>query len=175
MLRKCAPSAPADAAWRRGSPRRAVICAVNIVRFWHKADVRGAAVDVRHWWGKSGHCPNARRCRLLTQSGHQHTGRCSATKLLTKDLPRISPSSRGCCAKLKIGAAQWLSLGVVRKRDQGRKTGAAFWAMPNVTRVVVAPVLGPHRRNQVSTALNAMHDVNLLTNMNRFRRQPRKA
>ena len=107
------------------------------------------------------------------------TGRRSSAKLLTKmrrgGLRRISPSSRSCCAKPKIIAAQRLRVGIVRKGDQRRKTGAAFRAVPNVTRVVVAPILGPHRRNQVSTALNAMHPVNLLTNVYRFRRQPRKA
>src|SRR5262249_6301398 len=76
---------------------------------------------------------------------------------------RTSPSCRSCWAKPKIIATQRLSVGIVRKADQGRKTGAAFRAMPNVTRVVVAPILGPHRRNQVSTALNATHHVNLLT------------
>jgi hypothetical protein len=34
--------------------------------------------------------------------------------------------------------------------------------MPNVTGVLVAPILGPHRRNQLSIALNATHHVNLL-------------
>src|SRR6516162_5726669 len=68
---------------------------------------------------------------------------------------RISPSSRSCCAKPESIAAHCLSVGIVRKGDQGRKTGAAFRAMPNVTRVVVAPILGPHRRNQVTAALNA--------------------
>src|SRR5262249_14826447 len=82
---------------------------------------------------------------------------------------RISPSSRSRCAKPKARAAHRLSVGIVRKGDQGRKTGAAIRAMPNVTRVVVAPILGPHRRNQVSTALNAIHHVNLLTKMYRFR------
>src|SRR5215472_3648208 len=63
-------------------------------------------------------------------------------------LRRISPSSWYCCA---------LNVGIVRKGDQGRETGVAFRAMPNVTRVVVAPILGTHRRNQASTALNATH------------------
>ena len=46
---------------------------------------------------------------------------------------------------------------VGRKRDQGRKTGAAFRAMPNVTGVLVAPILGPYGRNQLSIAVNATH------------------
>jgi hypothetical protein len=110
------------------------------------------------------------RCRR----SKQHFGRrgniasCSR-KMRRGELRRISPSSRSCCAKPKTIAAQPLSVGIVRKGDQGRKTGAAFRAMPNVTSVVVAPVLGSHRRNQVSTALNAMHHVNLLTKMYSFR------
>src|SRR5215471_9785891 len=83
-------------------------------------------------------------------------------------LRRISPSRRSCCAKLKIIAAPRL-VGIVGKGDRGRKTGAAFRAMPNVTCVVVAPILGPHGRNQLSIALNATHHVNVLTNMDRFR------
>src|SRR5215471_9929228 len=132
-------------------------------------------------------CDWSIRCQARNAGGQQlahvydesETGRRSAAKLLTKmrrgGLRRISPSSRSCCAKPKIIAAQRLRVGIVRKGDQRRKTGAAFRAVPNVTRVVVAPILGPHRRNQVSTALNAMHHVNLLTNVYRFRRQPRKA
>src|SRR5262249_28715894 len=44
---------------------------------------------------------------------------------------------------------------VGRKRDHRRKTGAAFWAEPNVTGVLVAPILGPYGRNQLSIAVNA--------------------
>src|SRR5262252_1053222 len=84
-------------------------------------------------------------------------------------LRRISPSRRSCCAKPKIIAALRLSVGIVGKGDRGRKTGAAFRAMPNVTCVVVAPILGPHGRNQLTIALNATHHVNVLTNMDRFR------
>ena len=72
-------------------------------------------------------------------------------------LRRILPSGRSCCAKPKLIAMQRLSVGIVRKRDQGRKTGAAFRAMPNVTRAVFGPILGPHRGNQVSAALDATH------------------
>jgi hypothetical protein len=50
--------------------------------------------------------------------------------------------------------------GVGRKRDHRRKTGAAFRAKPNVTGVLVAPILGPYGRNQLSVAVNAMHHVN---------------
>src|SRR5215471_20102896 len=82
-------------------------------------------------------------------------------------LRRISPSRRSCCAKPKIIAALRLSVGIVGKGDRGRKTGAR--AMPNVTCVVVAPILGPHGRNQLSIALNATHHVKVLTNMDRFR------
>ena len=46
---------------------------------------------------------------------------------------------------------------VGRKRDHGRKTGAAFRAKPNVTGMPVAPILGPYGRNQFSIAVNAMH------------------
>src|SRR6516225_7602341 len=35
--------------------------------------------------------------------------------------------------------------------------GAAFWAEPNVTGVVAAPILGPYGRNQLSIAVNATH------------------
>src|SRR5262249_35514245 len=46
---------------------------------------------------------------------------------------------------------------VGRKRDHRRKTGAAFWAEPNVTGVLIAPILGPYGRNQLSIAVNATH------------------
>jgi len=76
---------------------------------------------------------------------------------------RMSPSCWSCCAEPKIVAAQRLSVGIVRKGNNGRKTGIAFRAMPNVTRAVVAPILGSHRRNQVSTALNTTHQHGTLT------------
>jgi hypothetical protein len=41
-----------------------------------------------------------------------------------------------------------LRVGVSRKGDQRRKTGAAFPAVPNVTDVLVGPILGPYGRNQ---------------------------
>jgi hypothetical protein len=74
-------------------------------------------------------------------------------------LRRISPRCRGCCEKPKTIAAQRLGIGIgiVRKGDQGRKTGAATRAMPDVTGVLVAPILGSHRRNQLGIAVNATH------------------
>ena len=50
-----------------------------------------------------------------------------------------------------------MAFDVGRKRDHRRKTGAAFWAEPNVTGVLVAPILGPYGRNQLSIAVNATH------------------
>ena len=70
---------------------------------------------------------------------------------------RILPSCWSCSAKPKTIAAQRLGIGIVRKGDQGRKTGAATRAMPNVTGVLVAPILGSHRRNQLGIAVNATH------------------
>jgi hypothetical protein len=40
------------------------------VCFWHKADITTRSTNVR-FWGQSGHCLNALRCLLLTQSGHE--------------------------------------------------------------------------------------------------------
>ncbi len=60
-----------------------------------------------------------------------------------------------------------LCVGFVKEGDQGRKTGAAFRAVPNVTRVVVAPILRPYGRNQLSIALNATQHVTLPTNTRR--------
>jgi hypothetical protein len=54
---------------------------------------------------------------------------------------------------------------VGRKRDQRLETGAARRAQPNVTNVLVAQVLGPFGRNQLSVALNAMHHVSPPTSM----------
>ncbi|MFZ3248029.1 MAG: hypothetical protein WA214_03990, partial [Pseudolabrys sp.] len=39
------------------------------VRYWHKADIPGPAVDVRYW-GQSGHRTDLSSCLLLTQSKH---------------------------------------------------------------------------------------------------------
>jgi hypothetical protein len=78
-------------------------------------------------------------------------------KMRRAGLRPISPSCRDCCEKPKAIAAQRLALGIVRKGDQGRKTGAATRAMPNVTCVLVAPILGSHRRNQLGIAVNATH------------------
>ena len=54
-----------------------------------------------------------------------------------------------------------------------RETGAAFRAKPNMTGVLVGPILGPYGCNRLSIALNATHHVNLPTSMRR--RRPRKA
>jgi hypothetical protein len=92
----------------------------------------------------------------------------SSARMRHAGLRRISPSCRSCCAKLESMAAQRrLRVGVGRKGDQRRKTGAAFPAVPNVTRVLVAPILGPYGRNQLSIALNATHHVNLTTSTRR--------
>jgi|SRR6516162_9784952 len=79
---------------------------------------------------------------------------------------RILPSCRSCCAK-RESMQHRLCVGFVKKGDQGRKTGAAFRAVPNVTRVVVAPILRPYGRNQLSIALNATQHVTLPTNTRR--------
>ena len=42
----------------------------------------------------------------------------------------------------------FIELGLGRKKDQRPETGAAFRAVPNVTGVPIAPVLGPFGRNQ---------------------------
>ncbi len=55
----------------------------------------------------------------------------------------------------------------IRKSDHRRESGAASRAEPNMTGVLVAPILGPYRRDQLSIALNATHHVNLLTNIRR--------
>ena len=52
-----------------------------------------------------------------------------------------------------------LRVGVGGKGDHRRKAGAAFRAEPNVTRVLVAPILGPDGRNQLSIAVNTTHHV----------------
>jgi hypothetical protein len=72
-------------------------------------------------------------------------------------LRRMLPGYGDCCEKPKTIAAQRLGIGIVRKGDQRRKTGAATRAMPNVTGVLVAPILGSHRRNQLSIAVSATH------------------
>jgi hypothetical protein len=69
----------------------------------------------------------------------------------------MPPGYRGCCEKPKTIAAQRLGIAIVRKGDQRRKTGAATRAMPDVTGVLVAPILGSHRRNQLGIAVNATH------------------
>jgi hypothetical protein len=79
---------------------------------------------------------------------------------------RISPSCRSCCPKRKSSQRR-LRVGVGRKGNQGRKTGAAFRAMPNMTGVLLAPIFRPYGRNQLIIALNAMHHVNLPTSMRR--------
>ena len=79
---------------------------------------------------------------------------------------RILPSCRSCCAK-RESMQHRLCVGFVKKGDQGRKAGAAFRAVPNVTRVVVAPILRPYGRNQLSIALNATQHVTLPTNTRR--------
>jgi hypothetical protein len=66
-----------------------------------------------------------------------------------------------------IAARRRLRVGISRKGDQRRKTGAAFPAVPNVTRLLVAPILGSYGRNQLRIALNAMHHVNLTTSTRR--------
>jgi hypothetical protein len=38
------------------------------VRYWHLADIRRPAINVRYW-GKNGHRVDVPQCLLLTQSG----------------------------------------------------------------------------------------------------------
>jgi hypothetical protein len=70
-------------------------------------------------------------------------------------LPRQATSSDGNSEGSCVKSFSELRVGVGRKRDHRRKTGAAFWAEPNVTSVLVAPILGPYGRNQLSIAVNA--------------------
>ena len=45
-------------------------CLIRLdVRFWHKADVQTALMNVR-FEGNNGHDADVTRCLLLTQSGH---------------------------------------------------------------------------------------------------------
>ena len=54
---------------------------------------------------------------------------------------RISPNWRSSSAKREsIAAQRRLRVGIGRKGDQRRKTGAAFPAVPNVTHLLVAPM-----------------------------------
>jgi hypothetical protein len=46
---------------------------------------------------------------------------------------------------------------LVQESDRSFKTAAAYRAVPNMTGVAVAQVLGPVGRNQLSAALNAVH------------------
>ena len=97
--------------------------------------------------------------RLAYVYFEEEPGRRSAAKLPSRrgGSRQTLPSSGRCCVEPKTTAAQRLRLGIVGKGDQGRKTGAALRAMPNVTGVLVAPILGSHRRNQLSIAVYATH------------------
>jgi hypothetical protein len=119
------------------------------------------AVTVSLPSAKSG---NIRRWQKLRSAGARRPS-CSR-KMRHGGSRRILPSCRSCCAK-RESMQHRLCVGFVKKGDQGRKTGAAFRAVPNVTRVVVAPILRPYGRNQLSIALNATQHVTLPTNTRR--------
>jgi hypothetical protein len=78
---------------------------------------------------------------------------CGARYWLYADGPKIRTAQTPPARRF----SQRLGAGIVRKGDQGRKTSTAFRAVPNVTRLVIAPKLGPHRRNQFRIAVNATY------------------
>jgi hypothetical protein len=49
-------------------PTQAIFAAPPLVSYWHKADIRGSAFNVR-FRGQSGHASNAPQCPLMTQVG----------------------------------------------------------------------------------------------------------
>jgi hypothetical protein len=107
--------------------------------------------------------PRSRMC-LFRGGGRPAIGGQGSPRTRRGESRRILPSCRSYCAK-RESRRRRLRVGVGRKGNQGRKTGAAFRAMPNMTGVLLAPIFRPYGRNQLIIALNAMHHVNLPTSM----------
>jgi hypothetical protein len=60
------------------------------VRYWHKADVQTALMNVR-FEGNNGHGTDVTRCPLMTQSGHCGT-RQEPEAVLCRVIPATQPS-----------------------------------------------------------------------------------
>ena len=85
------------------------------VGFWHKADITSAWKHVRYW-GHSGHHPQARRCPLMTQSGHG--GAIAAASIAAFAVSRINPAlHRQACRQPTGRIAKSWSAGTVRSRS----------------------------------------------------------
>ena len=146
---------------------------------WHGAthDHPVVRAQARPAGGKTGRAKasraaaHVRRVRRSCRNGAvkciKRTGQAASAN--EKSWPNLRALTRPAATVTVTGPLSGLSplIGVGRKRDQRLETGAACRAQPNVTSVLVAPVLGPFGRNQLIIALNATHHVSLPTSMRR--------